>query len=157
MKSKTLKNQGHARQKSRLTDGIRSPVSLGLLPSCLRGLAAALICCTALLLIASGIVYSLDDPNRYVIPASLTVLYLSCFFGGFVSTRYNRGGALVCGLLVSVTLLILLLAASLLLPPSLSAEHKLPLSLGLRGLAIAFSIAGSLMSTGQKKKRSGKK
>ena len=153
MTSKTSKKQGRVQRRPGLTGAIKSAAPRGILPSSLRGLAAALICCAALMFVASAIVYSTADPNRYVTPASLTVLYISCFCGGLVAAKCNRGAALVCGTLVSVMLLTLLFVASFLLDPSLSAEHSLPLAIGLRGIAIALSILGALVGGGEKKKK----
>lgn len=153
MNSKTSKKQGRAQNRNRLTGAIKSAAPRGILPSSLRGLAAALICCAVLMLIVSAIVYSTADPNRYVTPAALTVLYISCFCGGLISAKLNRGAALVCGTLVSVMLLILLFGASLLLDPTLSAEHSLPLAIGLRGIAIAISILGAFIGAGERKKK----
>ena len=156
MKTQTSKKHGQAHKKARLTDGLRSTAPLGLLPSCLRGVAATLICCVVLLFAASAIVYSLNDPNRYVIPAALTILYVSCFLGGLVSAKCNKGGALVCGLAVAGMVLLPMLAISPLLDPSLSSEHSLPLAVGLRGIAVVFSVLGAFAGSGERKKTKNK-
>lgn len=152
MNSKISKKQGRARGHSGLTDTVKSVGPRGILPSSLRGLAAALVCGVILLFVAAAIVYSTNDPNRYVVPTALTVLYISCFVGGFVATKCNQGAALICGGLTAMLLLILLFVASLPLSPSLSAEHSIPLSVGLRGIAVVFSLMGALAGSKEKKK-----
>jgi putative membrane protein (TIGR04086 family) len=152
MKTHSSQSQGRSHTKA-FTAGIKSAAPRGLLPSCIRGLAAALLCLAIALPLTAGIVYSLSDPNRFVIPAALTALYVGCFFGGLIGARYNRGAPLVCGVLVSGMLLLVLFAASLILDPSLSADRPLSLSVGLRGIAVIMAILGALMGTKEKKRK----
>lgn len=142
--------------RSRLTGDIQSPPSYGLLSSILRGLLASLIGCLALLLLTSFVVYTTADPNRYVIPASLTVLYTGCFLGGLVCSVSYKKAPLICGLAVSALFLLLLFCLSFFISPTLSAEHSLPLSIGLRGIAILISVLGALLGA-KKKRRKNKK
>jgi len=155
MKSKTQKRT----DRTGLTGSIRSSAPRGILSSSLRGLAASLIFGILLLIATSAIVYATDDPTRFVLPTALTVLYISSFLGGLVSARSNRGSALLCGGLTSLMLLSLLFAASLCVSPALSADFGLPMSFGLRGIAMAASLVGAFLGVGEKKskKRKNKK
>ncbi len=142
-------------RKGALTDAIRSTAPRGVLPSCLLGLAAAVLCAVLLLLISSAIVYSTADPDRYVIPAGLSVLYICCFAGGLAASRANRRLGWICGLLVGLALAVLSFLLALPLSPSLSADRSPIMEVGLRGLAILFSVLGGLAGaeTARKKKR----
>lgn len=149
MKSKTLKRTDHRG----LTGSIKASAPRGILSSSLRGLAAALVLGLVLLIAISAIVYSTDDPTRFVMPAALTVLYISSFFGGLIAAKINRGSALLCGGLTSLMLLSLLFVASLCVSPSLSADFGIPMSLGLRGIAMAVSLIGAFLGAGEKKSK----
>ena len=149
MKSKTLKRTDHRG----LTGSIKASAPQSILSSSLRGLAAALVLGLVLLIAISAIVYSTDDPTRFVMPAALTVLYISSFFGGLIAAKINRGSALLCGGLTSLMLLSLLFVASLCVSPSLSADFGIPMSLGLRGIAMAVSLIGARLGAGEKKSK----
>ena len=149
MKSKTLKRTDHRG----LTGSIKASAPRGILSSSLRGLAAALVLGLVLLIAISAIVYSTDDPTRFVMPAALTVLYICSFFGGLIAAKINRGSALLCGGLTSLMLLSLLFVASLCVSPSLSADFGIPMSLGLRGIAMAVSLIGAFLGAGEKKSK----
>lgn len=153
MTSKTSKNQGHAHRRNKLTDSIKAPAKQGILFATIRGVLASVILFLLLLAIATVVLYRCADPTRWVMPTSLTVLYVCCFFGGLIGAKQNRGGALLCGVTVSSLFLLLLFIASLLLNPTLSAEHSLPLSFGLRGIGIALAIPGAFLGTGEKKNK----
>ena len=153
MKSKTQKRTDHRG----LTGSIKASVPRGILSSSLRGLAAALILGLVLLIAISAIVYTTDDPTRFVIPAAFTVLYISFFGGGLIAARSNRGSALLCGGLTSLMLLALLFVASLFVSPSLSADFGIPMSLGLRGIAMVVSLIGAFLGAGEKKSKKKKK
>ena len=150
MNSQSIK-QRKKKSPSGLTASIKTATPRGLLMSTLIGLATAFTAGCALLFAASAIVYSTSDPARYVIPASLTVLYSSCFLGGAVCSVSYKKAPLVCGLTVPLLFLPLLFIGSLFLSPTLSAEHALPLSVGLRGIGVIFSILGALVGTQNKK------
>ena len=149
MKSKTLKRTDHRG----LTGSIKASAPQSILSSSLRGLAAALVLGLVLLIVISAIVYSTDDPTRFVMPAALTVLYISSFLGGLIAAKINRGSALLCGGLTSLMLLSLLFVASLCVSPSLSADFGIPMSLGLRGIAMAVSLIGAFLGAGEKKSK----
>lgn len=153
MNSRLSKRKGHASTRAGFTDKLRVVGPRGILASSLRGLAAALICCVSLLFIVSAAVYSTSDPNRFVTPAALSVLYISALLGGFTAARLNRGSALLCGLLTGSLFLAVLLLLSFLMRASLSAEHSVVRALGLRGIAVGISILGAGIGVSNKKKK----
>lgn len=153
MKSNHSKKSGHASGKQTLTGHIKSQAPRGVLSSSLRGLSVALLLGFCLLLVASVAIYSTADPNRYVSPASLTVLLISALFGGFSATRFNRGSALLCGLLCAAMLLAVLFLLSLLMSPTLSADRPLAASIGVRGIAVGVSVLGAFIGAKEKKKK----
>ena len=133
-------------QKRRTTtfgSSLPSVGSSGIFRSTLRGYALSLVIGGALTLVLSALVYSLADPNRYLTPVAFCILYISALFGGFLSARFNRGSALLCGLLNAALLLVTMLAVSLLFDGSYSADHSPGLSVGLRGVAALLSVLGA--------------
>ena len=153
MNSRLSKRKGRTSTRAGLTDTIKSTGPRGILACSLRGLAVALLCCVALLFMISAAVYSTADPNRFVMPAAFSALYISALLGGFTSARLNRGSVLLCGLLTALLLLGVLFVLSLLMNASLSAERGLASALGLRGIAVGISILGACIGVSNKKKK----
>ena len=157
MTSKTIKNQGRTGRK-KLTETIKTPATHGILHATLLGAAFSLASCLILLFVVSAVLYRCADPNRYVIPAALCILYFSCFLGGLTGARSNhRQGALLCGVAVSSLLYLILFAFSLLFAPTLSQEYSLPLSFGIRGIGMGVAILGALMGSRNKSTNKNKK
>ena len=129
----------------------------GILHSTLRGYLVSLAIGVAMTLIFSAVVYSLADPNRYITPVSFCILYISSLLGGFFSAKFNRGSALLCGLLYAAMLVASMLFVSFLLNGNYSADRSLGLSVGLRGIAAMLSVLGAMIATHksppQKRKR----
>ena len=153
MKSYHSKKSGRTSGTKTLTGHIKSKAPRGVLSSSLRGLAVALLIGLILLLIASVAIYSTADPNRYVSPASLSVLLISALFGGFFATRINRGSALLCGVLCAAMLLSVLFVLSLLMSPTLSADRSIAADVGIRGMAVGVSVLGAFIGAKEKKKK----
>ena len=124
-----------------------NPKNDGILRSTLRGFLVSLAIGAALTLILSVVVYSLADPNRYITPVSFCILYVTSLFGGFFSSRFNRGSALLCGLLNAAMLLAAMLVVSLLFSGKYSADHSPALAVGLRGVAALLSVLGAMIGT----------
>ena len=153
MNSRLSKRKGHASSSARLTGNIKSAAPRGIIACSLRGLAVAMLCCTVLLFLVSVAIYSTSDPNRFVTPAALSVLYISALLGGFTAAKLNRGSALLCGTLTALFFLVVLFLPSFLMDASLSAERSIPLALGLRGIAVGISILGAYIGVSNKKKK----
>lgn len=119
----------------------------GILPSTLRGYLISLAIGTAMTLAFSFIVYSLADPNRYILPVSFCILYISSLLGGFFAAKINRGSALLCGLLNGAMLLVTMFLLSLGFSGTYSADRSLGLSVGLRGVAALLSVLGAMIAT----------
>lgn len=153
MNSRATKKPGRASDNKRLTGAIKSTAPRGLLSSSLRGFAVAVLCGIALLFVAALAVYSFADPNRYITPTALSVLFISSLLGGFAAAKINRGSALLCGLITASFFLAALFLLSLFMDTSLSAGYNLALSLGLRGIAIGTSVLGAYIGVSNKKKK----
>ena len=119
----------------------------GILQSTLRGYLTSLAIGVAMTLIFSAAIYSLADPNRYILPVSFCTLYISSLLGGFFSAKFNQGSALLCGLLYAAMLLVSMLLVSLLLNGNYSADRPLGLSVGLRGISLMLSVLGAMIAT----------
>lgn len=119
----------------------------GILPSTLRGYLVSLAIGAAMTLVLSFAVYSLADPNRYLLPVSFCILYISSLLGGFFSAKFNRGSALLCGLLNAAMLLVTMLLVSLFFGEAYSADRSLGLSIGLRGITVLLSVLGAMVAT----------
>ena len=121
--------------------------------STLRGYLYSLGIGAVMTLILSFLVYSLADPNRYILPVSFCILYISALFGGFLSAKINRGSALLCGLLNGVMLIVTMLLISFLLSGTYSADYTPGLAVGLRGIAILLSVLGAMIGTHKTSKK----
>ena len=119
----------------------------GIFPSTLRGYLVSLAILAAMTLVFSFVVYSLADPNRYILPVSFCILYISSLLGGFFSAKFNRGSALLCGLLNGAMLLATIFLVSLCFGGVHSADRSLGLSVGLRGIALLLSVLGAMIAT----------
>ncbi len=119
----------------------------GILHSSFRGYLFSLGIGALLTIVLSALVYSLSDPNRYITPVSFCILYISALLSGFLSSRFNRGSALLCGTLSSLMLLITMFLISLFFGGSFSADYSISLAVGLRGIAVALSIVGAMIGS----------
>ena len=153
MNSRLYKRKGYASEGREWTGKLKSRSPKGIFPCSFCGFGISVAVSICLLFTVSAILYSTDDPNRFVSPASLSVLYISSLFGGFASARLNRGSALLCGLLTACMLLTLLFLLSLFVDPSLTAEKSLAGALGERGIAIGISVLGAAIGVSNKKKK----
>ena len=73
--------------------------------------------------------------------------YLKELLGGFFSAKFNRGSALLCGLLNGAMLLATIFLVSLCFGGVHSADRSLGLSVGLRGIALLLSVLGAMIAT----------
>ena len=76
-------------------------------------LLAAALCAVALLLIASGVVYSSSDPDPLLIPVSLLVLAVSSLLCGAVAERVSGAECLPVGTVAGVLWVLLCFLLSL--------------------------------------------
>ena len=153
MNSRLSKRKGRASEGREWTGKLKSRAPRGILSCSLYGFGISLLIGICLLFAVSAVIYSTDDPNRFVAPAALSVLYISALLGGFFAAKLNRGSALLCGLLTAVMLLALLFLLSLFVDPSLTEDKSLVAALGERGIAIGISCLGSAIGVSNKKKK----
>ena len=153
MNSRLSKRKGRASEGREWTGKLKSRAPRGILSCSLYGFGISLLIGICLLFAVSAVIYSTDDPHRFVAPAALSVLYISALLGGFFAAKLNRGSALLCGLLTAVMLLALLFLLSLFVDPSLTEDKSLVAALGERGIAIGISCLGSAIGVSNKKKK----
>ena len=146
--AKRFSANGHAR----FTERMPRVAPRNIFKSVAQSFLAVLIALLASSELASAALYSLADPNRYIAPTSLSLFYVASLLGGFVAVRRYKGSPLLCGLLFAAMMLATTLLTALLLPHSLSADRPFPLELGLRGIAVALSVAGAFIGSRQRKK-----
>ena len=138
--------QGRVTRKAQRPQGFAAFMKCVLLALPFTVLLGALLlsACTALLLL-------LQDPIRYVRVAAFLCLYLTAALGGMLTTRlFGRHAPILCGL-ASGALLMLCRG----IPALLSAQgsHGAPLTLILRLLIPASSLAGALLAARKRKTR----
>ena len=153
MNSRLSKRKGRASEGQAWTGKLKSRAPRGILSCSLCGFGIAIAVGICLLLALSAVIYSTNDPNRFVSPASLSVLYISSLFGGFSAARLNRGSALLCGLLSSCMLLAILFLTSLFVEPSPEVDTSLVAAIGQRGIAVGISVLGAAIGVSNQKKR----
>ncbi len=149
MDAKYSRKNGHARSMERSKDSS--------LKKTMKNTALSFLLMTGLSILATVLIaaafYTTADPNRFISPAAISVLFASSLLGGFLSAKKNKGSALLCGLIYAGMLLALTFATSLFFDTTLSAEYSIPTSIGLRGIAVALSVLGAFIGIGQKKKK----
>ena len=153
MNSRLSKRKGRASEGQAWTGKLKSRAPRGILSCSLCGFGIAIAVGICLLLALSAVIYSTNDPTRFVSPASLSVLYISSLFGGFSAARLNRGSALLCGLLSSCMLLAILFLTSLFVEPSPEVDTSLVAAIGQRGIAVGISVLGAAIGVSNQKKR----
>lgn len=141
------------RYQTALTRDIKPAPSHSLVSSIAFGLVTAIICCLLLLVAGSVVLYQTNDPDRFIKPSALTVLYCSSFMGGFVGTRRYGKAPLICGAVIAVSFLVITFAISLLLSPTASFDYNLPVSFALRGMVVVFSFLGAFAAAKTKKRK----
>lgn len=144
-----LSTNGHARFSER----IPASVPRNIFKSTAQSFLIVLVLLLASAVLVAALIYSLADPNRYIAPASMSLLYIFSLLGGFLSAKRHGGSALLCGLLFAAMMLATMMLTSLFFPLSLSADRSLAFEIGLRGIAIALSIAGAMIGTKPKKRK----
>ncbi len=149
MNAKLSRKNGHARNAKKNKDNS--------LKKTIKNTAWSFLIITGLSILATVLIaaafYATADPNRFISPAAISILFISSLLGGFVSSKKNKGSALLCGLIYAGMLLVLILTVSLFFNTNLSAEYSLPTSFGLRGIAAALSVLGAFIGIGQKKRK----
>ena len=151
--AKRFPANGHARFSER----IPASTPRNLFKSVAQSFLIVLIILIVSAVLVSATLYALADPNHYIAPASMTLIYIASLLGGFISVKRYKGSPLLCGLLFAAMMLVTTLTVSLLLPNVLISDRPLPLEIGLRGIAAALSIAGALIGSGQRKKTHAKR
>ena len=140
--------KGHARFSERMPKG----APRNIFKSVAQSFLITLIILLASAMLVSAALYASADPNRYIAPASLSLFYIASLLGGFLAVKRYKGSPLLCGLIFAVMMLAITFLASLFLPHSLSADRPFPLEIGLRGIAVALSLVGAFIGSGQGKK-----
>ncbi len=149
MNPKLAKKNGHARLTDRIPKNAPRNLFKNVAISFLLTMGITLLC----ILLLSAAFYATADPNRYIAPLSMSLLFISSLLGGFLAVKRHNGSALLCGLLFAVMMLALTLSVSLFFDLSLSADRSLPMEFGLRGIAAALSILGAFIGATEKKKK----
>ena len=145
------------RTRKTLCDSLPKTSTRGILPCVARGYLVSLGIGTGMTLLCSAMLYSLPDPSRFITPAAFCVLYVCALLGGFLSAKFNRGSALLCGALYAVFMLATMTLVSLLFGGSHSADYKLTSAVGFRAIAAAIAIVGAMIGSHQKPKKRRKK
>lgn len=128
--------------------GELSPVS-----AIAAGLASAIISAFALIVLLALAAYATPDPDRLVLPAAMTALYLSSFIGGIV-TSLLMGGDAPCGLICGIAYFTALLLMSFFLPSGTATRTGMGVSILLHTAAPLFSLLGALCASSLLRRRS---
>ena len=145
MKNKVSKNSLRSIGHARITGGIKTRVPKGFLSCSLIGAVIAIAISALLAVVLSYVLYKTDDPTRYLTPVALSVLYISALMGGFRAVRFNKGSALLCGLITGVLLLAVTFIFSLPIKQSLSSDHSILNAVALRAAVVVCSIIGAFI------------
>ena len=140
-----------------LCDPLPKASTKGILPSVARGYLVSLGIGTGLTLLFSAVLYSLADPTRFLTPVASCVLYISALLGGFLSAKFNRGSALLCGALYAAFMLLTMTFISLFFGFGHSADYPLTTAIAFRAIAVAIAVIGAMIGSHQKTKKRRKK
>jgi putative membrane protein (TIGR04086 family) len=145
------------RRYKTLSDSFPKTSAKGILPSVVRAYLISIGIGTGMTLVCSAMLYSLSDPTRFITPTAFCILYISALLGGFLSAKFNRGSALLCGALYTIFMLGTMTLVSLLFGGDHSADHSLASAVGFRAIAMAMAIVGAMIGSHQKPKKRKKK
>ena len=121
--------------------------------SILKALPVALLAGILLLLGATALLMTTQDPAKHHASLALTSLYLSALLGGIAATRFcHRRAPAFCGIGIGMLLLLLFSALSILLPGELAAQDG-ALGVLARSAVPAASLLGSMLGAKEKKRR----
>lgn len=128
------------------------PTVSRLIKSIAIGFASSMALAVALSFIFSAISMSFKDPNRLIVGGSLAALFISAFFGGFITAKVNSSSALLCGLITGALLLVFILFCSFIFKSEKSATGIINI-LAYRISVPVFSIIGAYSGLIKPKKR----
>ena len=115
------------------------------------GLIGFLVCGLTLVTAACAAAYAGSDPSALIMPLGLAALMISCFAGGFITSKLTRSAPMICGVVFGGLSALLMLAMSLLFSDAPSSHFSFWQGLLMHGFALLFSILGAL--TGNYKRK----
>ena len=106
-----------------------------------------------LLFVASALLLTTKDPDRYHTAMGYTLLYLTACIGGAVATRLcHRRTPLLCGFAEALLLLLAMTIIGIFLPNEWKSGSSAGVALLTRVLLLPASIGGALLAAREKKK-----
>ncbi len=100
-----------------------------------------------LLFVATALLMSGKDPDRYHTVVGLSLLYVTALLGGMIATRlYRRRSPLLCGLAEGVLLLLLITLAAFFLPDGWRNGTSGGIAVLTRVLLLPASLCGALLA-----------
>lgn len=101
-----------------------------------------------LLFIATALLLTAKDPDRYHTAVGYAAVYLTALIGGFAALRLNRRQApLLCGLCEGALLLVLLMAIGLFLPTAWKHGNGAALTVLTHACLPLVAVLGALLGT----------
>ena len=132
----------------------KNPTLLSSLKAALISLPITLVLGLCLLLLATALLLSTKDPDRYHSTVALPILYLTALLGGMIATRIaHRHAPFVCGVSTGVLLVVLFSLLALILPDSQSAVGTGYITFFLRLVVIPASMLGAFWGAREKKQK----
>lgn len=148
---------GHAEKRTRKKREGASAETTSFVKSSFVGVGIALLLAVPLWILASVFTYLNDDPDSIAGVLGLAVVYIASLAAGVFSVRINRSGALACGLLSGILMMLLFLAVSLLFDAQYDSGYGFALCVVLRGAIVLMSIFGAYAGAQRKKSRYGRR
>ena len=115
------------------------------------GLIGFLVCGLTLVTAACAAAYAGNDPSALITPLGIAALMISCFAGGFVTTKLTRSAPMICGIVFGGLSAILMLAMALIFSGAPSSHFSFWQGLLMHGFALLFSLLGSLTGNFKRK------
>ncbi len=129
-------------------DGFR-----GVFKHSLVGFLYAVFILMMLLLVATGVALSTEDPDSLIGTLAFSALYISALFSGLITAKRCGKNALISGMLSGIWLVISLLIISFFLNNTSSQGHPLGIEMLIRGSFILVSVLGGYIGANKPKSK----
>ena len=147
---RTAKKSSHHAKKQHRQQDITQQLTPRLL---LKGSAVTVGIGFAMTVVASLIAYFSADPNTMIQPLAWGASALTALMGGFLTVRFHKHSALICGLFSGGALTCIMILASLFLK-SYASGYSVLMSTLLHTGFILLSISGAFLGLKKPKKTS---
>ena len=137
--------------KARSAAGAEQATLTVILKNAAFGLIGFVVCGLTLVTAACAAAYAGSDPSALITPLGLAALMISCFAGGFITSKLTRSAPMICGVVFGGLSALVMLVMSLIFSGAPSSHFTFWQGLLMHGFALLFSVLGSLTGNFKRK------